>query len=475
MRLIGGARGAMLAFTAFGASLASLLLALLGRQGSDAAVAAFAACWPAFLVLSAVRSVLLAVALRSDPTTATRYVRLAAIALIGSAMLAVTTVGPLAPPDAPPLLRSTIAADLVIWTVMADLLARRQAGSMPSRARLLAALGVGALLAPLAGGPRWQTFEGDWPPHPIRATYAATVARGMAEWRETEPDHRSNLVPYDPDGPYLHYAEIWLEADEGSRLDRRGVPMVLADGEYHYSPVTVAQYALAVHARLLLGTATRDDLRAAADALLALQGADGAFRYPYRWTYYLTGETFEPGWISGMAQGQALSALARIHAVLPDDRYLEAGTRALDFLLEPVETGGPRSDLRFISPALADRPFSEEYLADPFSYTLNGYQFTLIGLYDWSRMEVPSATRAATAFDEGVASLRGMLPYYDLGGFTAYDLGHLTHPGREPHIAARYHAVHIYLLHALHDITGADEFGRYERLWAGYVEAAVGG
>jgi hypothetical protein len=144
----------------------------------------------------------------------------------------------------------------------------------------------------------------------------------------------------------------------------------------------------------------------------------------------------------------------------------------LDFLLTPVGDGGPRSDLRDISPALRDVPFFEEYLADPFSYTLNGFQFTLLGLYDWTRVDHPSARVAERAFARGVEALAGMLPYYDLGGFTAYDLGHLTHANRLPHIAARYHAVHIYLLHALHDVTGEPAFARYERLWASYVEGA---
>jgi len=83
-----------------------------------------------------------------------------------------------------------------------------------------------------------------------------------------------------------------------------------------------------------------------------------------------------------------------------------------------------------------------------------------------------SLTKKNTAekyFDLGIKSLVKVLPYYDIGGFSAYDLGYLIYD-KEPHIGIGYHSVHIYLLHILHELTGERELQVFENLWRYYVE-----
>ena len=109
-----------------------------------------------------------------------------------------------------------------------------------------------------------------------------------------------------------------------------------------------------------------------------------------------------------------------------------------------------------------------EYVAHPSSYTLNGYMFTLIGVYDWSTVPGEMKVVAADNFAVGIDTLNHILPYYDAGGFSAYDMSHITYR-QPPHLVPGYHAIHVYLLHALASITEDAELTAYEKRWASYV------
>lgn len=457
------------------AATVSMSAALLARLGVEDALAVTARYLPLLALGVAARAALHVVGrpIVSRGSRREAVLRTTAVVVAGSAIVAALLLGPFAPSTGLRFPRLVLALEGAIYLAFA-LIPLRWRVRPPTVARtpLLAGVGVFLLLAPMAGGPRWQTFEDGWPPHALRAEHAPLVDAALAAWHATDPILDANLRPYDPRGPYFHYADVWVREEPGSRFDDNGLPMVLAGEDYAYNPVTLAQYTLAVHARVLEGEATLRQLRAAADALVGMQGPDGAFRYPFSWHYYLTGETYPRGWVSGMAQGQALSALARAYDLLGDPDYVDTAGRAIEFLTVPVALGGPMSDLRYVAPSLAGHIFFEEYVSVPHGYTLNGYQFTLLGLFDWSSLsgsDDPSIERARDLFRAGVESLRGLLPYYDVGGFSAYDLGFITFPDRSPHLAVAYHGVHIYLLHALYDITAEPVFAHYERMWTGYV------
>ncbi|HHM6324485.1 D-glucuronyl C5-epimerase family protein [Pseudomonas aeruginosa] len=100
--------------------------------------------------------------------------------------------------------------------------------------------------------------------------------------------------------------------------------------------------------------------------------------------------------------------------------------------------------------------------------------FTLLGLYDWAT-ETNSA-EADKLFKDGIETLEKILPYYDLGTFSAYDLSYITHSRlpylqpRAPHIAPRYHAIHIAQLRALSSVTGDKFLSDRAEKWQGYAE-----
>ena len=88
-----------------------------------------------------------------------------------------------------------------------------------------------------------------------------------------------------------------------------------------YDPITIAQYGLYQYERALDGDdAARAAFFAQANYLRDAQRADGAYVYSTAHPAYGA----SPGWISGMAQGEAASVLLRAHKQSGDSGYLAA-------------------------------------------------------------------------------------------------------------------------------------------------------
>ncbi len=318
---------------------------------------------------------------------------------------------------------------------------------------------------------------GEWPSPVATASDSSRAAQAREEYLAAGYDARRNFVtPYASTGDYLRYGiTVRIRPGPRIRLDSLGLPMVLYDTTYYYNPVTMAQFGLAAHGRWLAGRSAEDstEFLRASEFLLTMVSGDGALRYPFPFTYYFSGTVAPAGWVSGMAQGQALSLFARAYKATGDERYLEAGRRTLEFLTVPIDRGGPASTLYALDPSLVGFTIYEEYPASPPAYTLNGFLFTVVGVYDWSATdpEPPQRLRARRMFEEAIATVEGMLPLYDIGGFTAYDLAFLTY-GIPSHVVTRYHAVHIYLLHALHSVWPSPVLRDFECRWLDDVQGA---
>lgn len=304
--------------------------------------------------------------------------------------------------------------------------------------------------------------------------------RGLRQYEENGYDYLPNMVDYTAHGNYLNYDKTLDFDSDVFRRDDTGLPLVRvrnSDGEadYHH-PVAYEQFALGQQSRYLAcGDETaRNKFLLAVDRLLNMQDSDGAFRYPFKRKHHLCDEESQPGWVSGLAQGQALSVFSRAFLLTEDKTFLGAGAKAFQFMVKPVSKGGTLDTLSTLHPSLGGCPFVQEWITAPASYTLNGFQYTLLGLYDWWQLGVQvnemTGRQARDLFRLGFRSLKKVLPLYDIGGFTAYDLSHVTYAPRKPHISPRYHALHIYLLHALWSITGDRVLLGTKGRWAAYVD-----
>lgn len=261
---------------------------------------------------------------------------------------------------------------------------------------------------------------------------------------------------------------------EEMQYDDDDIPMINY-GTYEYNPLTIAQYALTVYGRYLHGgdEADRERFLEVMEGLLKRQDEDGAFRYMFTWEYHLGEEPFEPGWVSGLTQGVALSALARAYDLTGDERFREAGDVSLEFMLTPISEGGTLTTLEDLAPELANYVFISEYPHDPVYYTLNGFMYSMVGLYDWADVMAgtPGADLAARYLECTTKTLELILPLYDVGGFTAYDLAQVMLGAESTNLNPHYHAVHIYLLHALDSIEENARFKMFEERWAEYVDS----
>ena len=176
-----------------------------------------------------------------------------------------------------------------------------------------------------------------------------------------------------------------------------------------------------------------------------------------------------PGWYSAMAQGQAISLLVRAYLRTQNGKYLTAAVNAVKVYSIPSSNGGVRAKF-------ADKyVWYEEYPTTPSSFVLNGFIYSLLGLYDLKTIApTDQAREAAALYDAGMTSLRTLLPLYDTGSGSAYDLRHVG-LGSAPNLARwDYHATHINQLLLLATIADdSDEMKFYERTaqrWISYMK-----
>ncbi|XP_059224462.1 D-glucuronyl C5-epimerase isoform X2 [Stomoxys calcitrans] len=172
----------------------------------------------------------------------------------------------------------------------------------------------------------------------------------------------------------------------------------------------------------------------------------------------------KPGWLSAMGQGHAISVLARAYWHSGDKRYLKSAALGLKPYRIFSKDGG-------VLAQFMDKYFwYEEYPTTPASFVLNGFIYSLLGLYDLNST-APSfiGKEAGKLFDQGMLSLKKMLLLYDTGSGTSYDLRHLS-LGVAPNLARwDYHATHVNQLLLLATIDSDPIISQTAERWKGYM------
>lgn len=255
------------------------------------------------------------------------------------------------------------------------------------------------------------------------------------------------------------------------KYDKNGIPQSVRDGITYYNPVTISGHALGLYKKYLNDSSNKNknEFLHVADYYVN-KGDNGAFNYDIE--FVMHGIKLEKGFSSGMAQGRALSVLARAYYLTNDEKYLKAGKKVLDYMLSSADNdlnNGTSKKLYDFTHKYSelekynDYRIFEEYVSDPSSYVLNGDLFALLGLYDWSKAvsKEYGSEEAKKAFDDGIKSIEILLPYYDYYGMSSYDLVQYTN-GSEPNLKSKYgHRCHIQLLYILADITHSEKLKYY--------------
>ena len=110
----------------------------------------------------------------------------------------------------------------------------------------------------------------------------------------------------------------------------------------------------------------------------------------------------------------------------------------------------------------------EEYpILDAGSFVLNGYVYTLVGLYDL--IQEFNDSISINLYENGILSLSAMIGLFDLGCASSYDLVHHSVPGTAPNIAREgYHNLHITLISVMNAIE-QESYQSIEDRWIDYA------
>ena len=278
-------------------------------------------------------------------------------------------------------------------------------------------------------------------------------------WRKTglvSNLEKKKLIPYP-----LSFAHIVTE-NYFQKFDPNGVPFKISGRGQHYNPTAVCGYAFGSFELFCKyqRRENRDSFLKQANWLLNSQRVEehsgkkiGVWIYDYDDSYF----GVKSPWISGMAQGQAISVLLRAYALSDDERYLNAVGLAFESFKVDLAEGG----VTIVDPK--GSIFFEEAPSDPPCHVLNGFLFAVIGIKEF--YDVTGDKTALSLFDQAVATLERTLAFYDLGFWSSYDLS----PGRFKNPASLwYHDLHIALLDILFDITDKKFFYVYSRRWLRY-------
>ncbi len=250
------------------------------------------------------------------------------------------------------------------------------------------------------------------------------------------------------------YGEDWEE----NHYDANGV--ILSGPEETYHPIHIAQFALHLHERWFV---ERDE--AACEAFLKqaiwlrdhqeTHAIPGIYRFNFPWPKYAV----RSGWISAMAQGEAISVLLRAHDVERRAGFGDAAARAAEPFRYDIHSGGVvwrnGANAFFEEVAIANAP-----------HILNGCIFALWGLWElW--VTAPQAWQGEV-IERCVETIRRWIPLFDTGWWTLYSLMR-TATGRTHLATLKYHAYHIAQMRILGAMFGEADFIEAAERWTSYI------
>lgn len=247
-----------------------------------------------------------------------------------------------------------------------------------------------------------------------------------------------------------YWNDLTGKVSPNTLLDENGVPFCVIAGDRHaHFPIAIFQYALGRYDLSLLDPDRSDEhlaaLRTCADWAVAKQRADGSWDAfgPIGSSRYT---------VSSMAQGEGCSMLLRAYKSFGEEIYRNSALQAARFMLVDMEKGGTAVHE-------GSSLFLEEYPQEPRRSVMNGWIFSLFGLYDAACVEPAFENE----FRRSSETLAAHLDDYDAGYWSYYDLeGRIASPA--------YHALHIAQLKALFQMTGNI---RFEQMTERFEEYAV--
>lgn len=247
----------------------------------------------------------------------------------------------------------------------------------------------------------------------------------------------------------IHYTEnIW-----GGKFDENGVPMCGGVDGFIYFPINIAQYGFILHAEWL-ETKSENTLETLINCISVLESLKSEKNGTFVWYHhhYEAKYKIDSPWASAMAQGEVISFYLRMYQILKSDFLLDTAMKAYEFLKFDYKDGGVR---RIDENGCL---WFEEYPSNPPSYVLNGFIYTIFGLYDLYRVTQNSDVKKD--IDLCIETLKCNLHKFDAGYWSYYDL-------LKKELVRYYYQknVHVPQLEVLYLLTNESIFEKYKRKW----------
>jgi heparosan-N-sulfate-glucuronate 5-epimerase len=240
-------------------------------------------------------------------------------------------------------------------------------------------------------------------------------------------------------------------------FDDLGIPLsrFYRQANWQHNPITVCNYGL-FHFNNFIRNHSKESKElffSQADWLTKHCRAGVNESLVWYYLFDLPNYKIKAPWISGMAQGLALSVLLRAHQLSGEKKYLTTAKSAWRIFNIDVASGG------VISKFPDGQPLIEEYPSGFFTTgVLNGLIYAIMGVYEYS-IYIENAD-AQKKFKILIDSLKDNLYRFDCGYWSYYDL---TLPLR---LASKpYHQIHIIQLRELFRITNEKVFKEFADRW----------
>jgi len=241
-----------------------------------------------------------------------------------------------------------------------------------------------------------------------------------------------------------------------------GIPLVRFSRKHNWqsNPVTVCQFALHHFNKYIREKRAESAEIFKKQVSWLLQNTENGPNNSMVWYYKLDIPFYKLNspWISGMAQGEALSVFVRAFQLTDDEKYLDVAHNVFKIFKLRTQEGGVTG--KYESGGLV----IEEYPTEPCSCVLNGFILALFGIYDYA--EISGDAEAQQFFEKCTESLIDNLHNYDTGYWSLYDL---YKPYRLT--SQSYHRLHSMLLDRLYEITKNSEFKETSDRWKAYTNS----